>query len=61
MSKPRKKKTNHRRKTAKPNPASPSFRTGVMVPVRGVMVNKQGVVQKVIVEDKNMGKALKRK
>jgi hypothetical protein len=53
----KRKRVNHRRK---PNPAAPKLRTGVMVPVRGVMVNSRGVVQKVIVEDKNMAKALKR-
>ena len=44
----------------RPNPASPKLRTGVMVPVRAVKVNKRGVVQAVIIEDRNMGKALKR-
>lgn len=49
-------KTKKRRKrTLRPNPASPSFPTGRMVKVRGVQVNSKGVLQKVIIEDKNMG------
>lgn len=53
-----------KRKAAKrkrPNPAAPGIRTGVMIPVRGVKVNKRGVVQAVIVEDRHMGKALKKR
>ena len=52
---PKKRKAANRKRRARPNPASPSFPTGRMVKVRGVMVNKKGVVQKVIIEDKLMG------
>ena len=55
------KKTKAHKRTKKPNPAAPGFRTGVMVPVRAVKVNKRGVLQAVIVEDRNMGKALKKR
>jgi hypothetical protein len=54
----KKRKATRKRRT--PNPAAPKFKTGVMVPVRGVRVNKRGVLQAVIIEDENMGKALKR-
>ena len=55
---PKKRKATRKRRT--PNPAAPKFKTGVMVPVRGVRVNNRGVVQAVIVEDENMGKAFKK-
>jgi len=55
MAKKRKSKAkNHRRRTA--NPSAPSFPIGRMVPVRGVKVNKHGVVEQVIVEDKHLRK-----
>jgi hypothetical protein len=57
----RKRKSTARRKPAKrPNPSSPSVKTGKFIPCRGVVLNKKGVVQKMLVEDKNMGKVLKR-
>jgi len=52
------KKRKARKRT--PNPASPSFRTGRLVPVKAVRVNKHGVLQQVVVEDRNMSKAVKR-
>ena len=55
----KKKAIKRRRKT--PNPASPAFPTGRMVPVRSVMVNKRGVLQKVVIEDRHMGKLKKGK
>lgn len=57
MAKKRKKST---RKRKVKNPASPTLRTGRMIPVQGVLVNKRGVVQKVVVRDKDMAKAFKR-
>lgn len=54
----KKKKNTRRRKAA--NPASPTLRTGRMIPVQGVLVNKRGVVQKVVVRDKDMAKAFKK-
>jgi hypothetical protein len=55
------KKTKARKKPSKrPNPAAPKLRTDRLIPVRAVKVNKHGVVTQVVVEDRNMGKALKR-
>src|ERR1700723_3559113 len=50
------KKRKARKRT--PNPASPSFRTGRLVPVKAVRVNKHGVLQQVVVEDRETGEAL---
>jgi hypothetical protein len=50
-----------RKTTRKPNPSSPSVKTGTFIPCRGVVLDKRGVVKKMLVEDKNMGKALKRR
>jgi hypothetical protein len=44
-----------RKRVMRANPASPKFPVNRMVKVRGVQVNKRGVVTKVIIEDKNMG------
>lgn len=49
------KKRKARKRTMRPNPAAPKFPTDRMVKVRGVQVNKRGVVTKVIIEDKDMG------
>jgi hypothetical protein len=61
----RKRRTNaakKRRKPAKrPNPSSPSVKTGKFIPCRGVVLDKRGVVKKMLVEDKNMGKVLSRR
>jgi hypothetical protein len=45
----------------RPNPHSPGIKTGVMLPVRGVKVNKHGVVTNIIVEDSKMGKVLQKR
>jgi hypothetical protein len=49
------KKRKARKRVMRANPASPKFPVNRMVKVRGVQVNKRGVVTKVIIEDKNMG------
>jgi hypothetical protein len=56
-----KKRKANRKRTMRPNPAAPALRAGVMVPVLAVKVNREGIVQSVVVEDKHMGKALKKR
>lgn len=55
------KKRKARKRTVRANPAAPKFPTDRMVKVRGVQVNKRGVVTKVIIEDKEMGQLRKAK
>lgn len=50
-----------RKRTLRANPAAPSVPAGKFIPCRGVVLGKNGVVKKMLVEDRNLGKVMRRK